>query len=83
VSFKGIKTIRDEQIMGMMFDENINNIFQDISKIYEKHKTKKMAKKKTQLHKAELEIKYKIRQASQTKKFPYLVKLNVTDTKVT
>jgi len=79
VSFKGIKTIRDEQIMGMMFDENINNTFQDISKIYEKHKTKK----KTQLFKAELEIKYKIRAASKTKKFPYLVKLNVTDTKVT
>ncbi|KAL4467213.1 hypothetical protein ABPG73_014878 [Tetrahymena malaccensis] len=84
VSLKGLKTIRDEHIMSMMFDEKeMSEMQKNMIDIYQKHKSKKLAdtiKKKEEIKK---EIQIQIRKISRFKKFPFLVKLNIQNTKVT
>ncbi|EAS01747.2 transmembrane protein, putative (macronuclear) [Tetrahymena thermophila SB210] len=84
VSLKGLKTVRDEHIMSMMFDEQeMDQMQKNMIEIYQKHKSKKLAdsiKKKEEIKK---EIQVQIRKISRFKKFPFLVRLNIQNTKVT
>ncbi|KAL4487536.1 hypothetical protein ABPG72_007056 [Tetrahymena utriculariae] len=84
VSLKGLKTIRDEHIMSMMFDEQeMHQMQQNMIEIYQKHKTKKLAESLKKKEEIKKEIQIQIRKISRFKKFPFLVKLNIQNTKVT